>query len=201
MLLCLGGLPAIAQTPVDVRRAQVEFLDDGVYFVAAVNFELPKSLEDALQRGSPLFFVADVTLRRNRWYWRDEKIAEAQRLVRVEFVPLVRRYRVSTGGLSQNVDTLTEALQIAQRGIRLKIAERGQLAIDERYRAEFNYKLDVTRMLRLFQFGAGEQRDMQIEAERRVNFSVPEKSPEPEKPSDKALDKASDKATDKAAEK
>jgi hypothetical protein len=185
MVLLSGALFAVAQTVVEVRRAQVEFLDDGVYLVAAVGFELPKSLEEALQRGSALFFVVDATLRRNRWYWRDEKISEAQRIVRVEYVPLLRRYQVSTGGLSQNVDTLTEAIQIAQRGIRLKLAERGQLAQDERYRVEFSYRLDANRLLRLYQIGSGTQRDMQLEVERRVLFTVPE----PEKATEKAADK------------
>jgi uncharacterized protein YcfL len=197
--LVLGALLLIsassqAQTAVDVRRAQVEILEDGVYLVAAVSFELPKSLEDAVQRGSPLFFTSDAIVRRNRWYWLDEKLVEVQRVVRMEYVPLLRRYRVSTGGLNQSVDTLAEALALAQSGIRIKLAERGQLQNDERYRVDFVYKLDTSRMHRLFQIGAAAQRDMQLETERRINFRLADKimppaPPEPEKPTDKGAEK------------
>src|SRR5690349_21511013 len=42
-------------------------------FVARVS--LPKPVEDALQRGVPIYFVAEAQLLRNRWYWRDERVS------------------------------------------------------------------------------------------------------------------------------
>jgi hypothetical protein len=37
----------------------------------AARLELPRAVEDALQRGVPLYFVAEAQLLRSRWYWRD----------------------------------------------------------------------------------------------------------------------------------
>ena len=40
---------------------------------------LSHALEDALQRGVPMYFTAHVTVLRNRWYWRDERVARIAR--------------------------------------------------------------------------------------------------------------------------
>jgi hypothetical protein len=178
LLFWLAASLAHAQVEVNVQRAQIEFADDGLYFSGQVSFELPKSLEEAAQRGTPLFFTAEVAIRRNRWYWTDEKLADVIRVVRVEYLPLLRRYRVSTGGLGQTVETLNEAMALAQRGIRFKLVDRKELSPDGRYRAEFIYKLDLSRMSRLFQIGATSQREFLIEADRIFNFRVPERWPE-----------------------
>jgi hypothetical protein len=170
--LC-GMLPAAQAQGVTLRQAVVDVQDDAVYLNAAVEFELTPLLEDALHKGSALYFVADVTVTQARWYWFDRKFAEADRTVRIAFEPLLRRYRVSTGGLNQGVDTLAEALALAQRGIRLRLGERSAFKPDERYEAELSYRLDVSKLPRLFQIGAT-QREFQLSMEpRKISFRVP----------------------------
>ena len=76
----------------------------------------------------PLFFVAEAEIFRDRWYWRDRRVAHASRAGRSSYQPLTSTYRVTTvGGLSQNYPTRDEALAAISRSARWKIAEAGQI--------------------------------------------------------------------------
>lgn len=193
LALVLGPTPGHAQQAVELISANIEVQDEAVTLNAAVRFELSKTLEEALNKGAALYFIADAQVIRSRWYWLDETLHEASRTVRIAYEPLLRRYRVSTGGLMQTVDTLTEALSLAQRGIRLRLGDRNSFKAGERYRAEFSYKLDTTKLPRLFQVGVTAPRDFALELpERRIGFKGedvrrPEPAPAPQPPSRESL--------------
>ena len=99
--------------------------------------------------------MADVTVFRNRWYWRDSRVGHAERVWRLSWQPLTRQYRVSTGGLHQSFATLTDALA-SLRGISAWPSPRGQgLDTDGRYYLEFSFRLDVSQLPRPLQIGLG----------------------------------------------
>jgi Domain of unknown function (DUF4390) len=175
---------AQTQQTVELVAVSVDVQDESVVLNAAVQFELNRTMEDALSKGSPLYFVAEVAVIRSRWYWLDETVSEASRTIRIAYEPLLRRYRVSTGGLVQTVDTLNEALALAQRGIRLRLGDRNTFKADERYRAEFSYRLDTTKLPRLFQVGVTAPRDFLLELPpRRIGFKGEDvRKPEPPAP-------------------
>ena len=79
--LLLAG-PARAQgidlTAFEVTRSEGALLLD---FVAKPG--LSKAVEDAMQRGVPIYFVAQATLFRSRWYWRDERVSRVTRTWRL----------------------------------------------------------------------------------------------------------------------
>jgi hypothetical protein len=174
-LVCLACSFAQAQQSVVLRQAVIDVQDEAVYLNAAVAFELSPAIEDALLKGAPLFFEATASITRDRWYWWDARLAEVSRSVRISYEPLLRRYRVSTGGFNQTVDTLVEALTLAQRGIRLRLSDRAAFRADRSYAVEFNYRLDTTRLPRLFQIGGVAQRDFALTLEsKRIEFRVPD---------------------------
>jgi len=172
--LWLGALAA----PGGVRAAEAELTafdvsrdEDGVYLNYAVNFELGKGVEDALVKSVPLFFVAEAEVFRDRWYWRDRRIAHTVRVWKIVFQPLTSTYRVTTvGGLSQNYPTRDEALFALSRSSRWKIADAGQLD-DGRHYVEFTYRLDITLLPRPMQIGISGQSDWQLVVKRtqRIN--------------------------------
>jgi len=129
--------------------------EEGVLLSFSANFELSRGVEDALIRGVPLYFEAEVSLLQSRWYWRDRRIAHATRSWRLTYQPLTRMYRIGTGGLYQNFDTLAEALDSLRRNSRWKIAEPGQVEDDGRYYVEFSFHLDTTLLPRPMQIGIG----------------------------------------------
>ena len=145
--------------------------EDGVFLNYAVNFELGRGPDDALVKAVPLFFVAETEVFRDRWYWRDRRLAHTVRVWKIVFQPLTSTYRVTTvGGLSQNYASRDEALVALSRSSRWKVAEAGQLD-DGRHYLEFNYRLDITLLPRPMQIGISGQPDWQLAVKRtqRIN--------------------------------
>jgi hypothetical protein len=133
-------------------------------FVARVS--LTKSVEDALQRGVPVYFVAQVELRRNRWYWRDERVARVSRSWRVAYQPITGTWRVGLGGLNQTHASMQEALTAASRSAAWRLADLAQLDPDSRYSIVFSYHLDTAQLPGPLQFGLVGQSDWVLSVDR-----------------------------------
>ena len=145
--------------------------EDGLFLDYAVSFDLGKGADDALARAVPLFFVAEAEVFRDRWYWRDRRVAHTVRVWKIVFQPLTSTYRVTTvGGLSQNYPTRDDALFALSRSARWKIADPGQIEDGHHY-LEFNYRLDTTLLPRPMQIGISGQPDWQLSVKRtqRIN--------------------------------
>jgi hypothetical protein len=145
--------------------------EDGLFLDYAVSFDLGKGADDALARAVPLFFVAEAEVFRDRWYWRDRRVAHTVRVWKIVFQPLTSTYRVTTvGGLSQNYPTRDDALFALSRSTRWKIADPGQIEDGHHY-LEFNYRLDTTLLPRPMQIGISGQPDWQLSVKRtqRIN--------------------------------
>jgi Domain of unknown function (DUF4390) len=181
LLLAIG--PAVA-TPTDLTELRVERGEDGVMLSAALRFEVPPVIEDALIKGIPLFFVVEADIYRERWYWTDPRVASAARTIRLAYQPLTRRWRVnvapglisSSSGLratlNQNYDSLPEAVAAIQRLARWKIAENAEVPPDANYRLEFNFKLDQSQLPRPFQIGVAGQSDWNIATQLRERLRI-----------------------------
>jgi hypothetical protein len=171
-LLLLAGL-AQAQGSGELSQLRVERADEEILLSAQVQLDLPQAVEDALQKGLPLFFIAEAGILRERWYWYDKKIATAERHLRLAYQPLTRRWRLTVtagaikGGslglsLNQNFDSLSQALAIAKRISRWKIADAADLDSATKYRVEFRFRLDLSQLPLPFQIGALGQNDWNV---------------------------------------
>lgn len=165
----------------EVTQFQLEGSSEGLLLSAAVTFELPPSIEDALLKGVSMFFVAQADVYRERWYWTDKKVASAERSMRLVYLPLSRRWRlnVSSGSLgtirpavalNQSFDTLNEAMAVIQRLSRWKIAETDEIEPDQPHTVVFNFRLDVTQLPRPLQIGALGQADWSISVTARKPY-------------------------------
>ena len=125
-------------------------------------------MEDALHRGVPVYFVAEAQLLRNRWYWRDERVARVQRTWRVAYQPLTGNWRVGLGGLNQTHATLTEALATVSRSAGWKLADLSQIDPDKNYYVEFSYRLDNAQLPGPMQFALGGQNDWTVAGSRVI---------------------------------
>ncbi len=175
-LVLLVAVPAWAQSGgAEITQLQAERGEEGLLLSATVRFELPPPVDDALAKGIPMFFVAEATLLRERWYWYDKKVTAMARHMRLSYQPLTRRWRlvVSTTpvgnsgvALGQTFESRDEALAVVQRISRWKIAEAGDVDPDERYNVDFRFKLDLSQLPRPFQIGAVGQNDWNISVAR-----------------------------------
>jgi len=120
-----------------------------------IRLTLPKTVEDALEHGVPIYFVAQADLKRERWYWRDERVARITRQWRLAFQPLTGSWRVGLAGINQNHATLAEAVSVMSRSAGWRLADAAQIDGDSRYYVDFIYKLDTTQLPGPMQFGMG----------------------------------------------
>lgn len=178
MLLWLALMPAARAAEISILR--VERGAEGLVLNAQVNFELPAAADDALQKGIPMFFMAEATLLRDRWYWYDKEVSAAVRHMRLSFQPLTRRWRLlvssspigSTGlALGQNFDSRDDALAAVQRIAGWKIAEAADLEVDGRYSVTLRFRLDVSQLPRPFQIGAVGQAEWNLVASRSLRLT------------------------------
>lgn len=161
------ALPTRAQG-VDVLSLQVQSGGDGSLTLDyAFRLQLSRTVEDALQRGVPVYFVAQAAVYRNRWYWRDERIARSSRAWRLAYQPLTSTWRVGVGAISQNFATLPEALAVISRG-GWRLAEPGQAPADGRLYVEFVFRLDTSQLPSPMQIGLTGQADWQLGVERTL---------------------------------
>ncbi|HKX43105.1 MAG TPA: DUF4390 domain-containing protein [Burkholderiaceae bacterium] len=140
--------------------------DDGVLLSYAVNFELPRGVDEALGKAVPLFFVAEAQVFRSRWYWRDQRVGHAVRVWKIVYQPLSSTWRVTFGGLSQNYTSRDEAFAAISRGSRWKVAESGQIEEGSHHYLEFSYRLDTSLLPRPMQIGVGGQADWSLAVQR-----------------------------------
>lgn len=173
-LLALAGTAARAQTSApEASVLRLERQDDGLWLSTQLKFELPSAVEDALNKGIPIFFVAEADLLRERWYWTNKKITSTKRHMRLAYQPLTRRWRVnmaageisgSTLGLALNqaFDSLPEALNAVRRIAHWKIAEPADLEVDARHSVAFRFYLDLTQLPRPLQIGTLGQSEWSI---------------------------------------
>lgn len=169
-LLAAGPRLARAQA-VELQVFSVQRAEEGVLLSYTAEFELSRSVEDALVRGVPLYFEAQATVLQSRWYWRDRRVAQAVRTWRVTYQPLTRMYRVGTGALYQNFETLAEALDVLRRAARWRIAEAGQLDPDGSYYVEFSFRLDTSQLPRPMLLGVGGEAAWVLSVERTVRLN------------------------------
>jgi hypothetical protein len=151
--LLAGAVPAARAQGVELATLKAQREEGALVLEFAARVSLPRGVEDALGKGVPVYFVAEATLRRSRWYWRDERIARVSRSWRVAFQPLTGTWRVGLGGLNQNFATLGEALLAASRSAGWKLADLNQLDPDKSYYVDFTYRLDTTQLPSPMQFG------------------------------------------------
>lgn len=165
----------------EVVQLRTERLEDGLLLSSTVRFDLPAAVEDALAKGIPMFFVAEATILRERWYWTDKRVASATRHMRLAFQPLTRRWRLQVSAspignsgivLGQTFDSRDEALAVVQRISRWRIADAADIDTDAAHSLEFRFRLDLSQLARPFQIGAVGQSEWNISVARTQKLVV-----------------------------
>jgi hypothetical protein len=177
LLLSLAAAePALADT-IAVQRASLQADGSGWSIDARFDFDLNSSLEDAVNKGVPLYFTTDFNLSRPRWYWFDEEPVNVSQSIRLSFQPLTREYRVSTGGLQLGFSSLNEALDVIKHVTSWHVIDRNQVRPGETYNASVRMQLDIALMPKPFQIDAVNNRDWSLASDwKRFTFTAAERA-------------------------
>src|SRR5205085_6961600 len=109
LLACACASVAVHAGEIVIQEARFNTSEEGYALDADFKFELTPRLEEAVEHGVTLYFVAEFEVTRPRWYWLDEKIVIKSQTWRLNYHALTRQYRLSTGGLYQNFSSLGDA--------------------------------------------------------------------------------------------
>ena len=160
----LLALPARAEG-ILVRDAALVAADEGYYLEADFDVTLNATLEDALNKGVPLYFLLEFEIIRPRWYWLDDKVVSTQQQYRLAYNALTRQYRLGIGAFFQNFSDLNEALSFLSKVRRRQILEIGMLSRGSVYAAAVRMRLDVSQLPKPFQLNALASRDWNLSSE------------------------------------
>jgi hypothetical protein len=139
---------------IPVTSADLRIEDGEVLLDAEFDFALNATLEEALQKGVPLYFVLEFELTRARWYWLDAVVAQVSTTSRVSYNALTRQYRVSTGLLAQSFNTLQEVERFVGRATAREVIRADALSKGAKYDAAVRLRLDVNQLPKPFQVNA-----------------------------------------------
>ena len=158
-----SGRPADA---IEILRASLEPTADGDAWAlsADLTLDLSNRLAEAVNRGVPLYFVAEFVLVRPRWWWFDERTVEASQTWRLAYHALTRQYRLSLNGLQQRFDNLDDALAALARVRGWRVIDRDR-ARDGTFEASVRMRLDVSQLPKPFQLSAIIERDWNLQSE------------------------------------
>ena len=150
---------AHAAEGIAVKSVTLEPVDDGWQLEAELDIQFSPRLEEAVNRGVPLYFVVEFELARPRWYWFDEKPVQFSQTYKISYTPLLRQYRLSVGNLYQNFTRLEEVTHVLAHPRGLLVAERGAFKKDVTYQAGIRMRLDTAQLPKPFQLNAIASRD------------------------------------------
>jgi hypothetical protein len=144
---------------INVRSAVVQPSDDGWQMQAEFDIQFSPRLEEAVNRGVPLYFIVDFELARPRWYWLDEKPVQLSQTYKITYTPLLRQYRLTVGNVYQNFTRFDEVTRVLSRVRGWYVADRGSLKKDVTYQAAVRMRLDTAQLPKPFQVNAIASRD------------------------------------------
>ena len=154
-LALLAAMPLAARADtVAVKSAEIRAEEDAYVLNAEFDLSINPTLEEALQRGVPLYFLLEFEVVRPRRWWVDEKVVTTTTQYRVSFNALTRQYRVSSGLLAQTLDSLEEVERLLSRVTSRPVARRDQLSEGVGYEAAVRLRLDGNQLPKPFQVNA-----------------------------------------------
>ena len=161
LVLMLAVFMPLAQASegIVVKSATLELAEDGWALGAEFDVQFSPRLEEAVNRGVPLYFVVEFELSRPRWYWFDEKPVQFSQTYKISYTPLLRQYRLSVGNVYQNFTRFEEVTRVLSRLRNLQIADRSAFRKDATYQAGIRMRLDTAQLPKPFQLNAIASRD------------------------------------------
>ena len=160
------AVPSMASAEgITVRNAVVEQGEEGWQVNAEFDVQLGPRLEEAVNRGVPLYFVVEFEMARPRWYWFDEKPIVAQQTYKITYTPLLRQYRLSVGSVYQNFTRFDEVTRVLSRLRGWHVADKGAFKKDQVYQASLRMRLDTAQLPKPFQLNAISSRDWTLDSD------------------------------------
>lgn len=161
----LIAAPAVHADGIALKSAKVESVEEGWQLDAEFDIQFSPKLEEAVNRGVPLYFVLEFEMSRPRWYWFDEKPVRFSQTYKISYTPLLRQYRLSVGNVYQNFTSFEEVTRVLSRLRGVAIADHNAIKKDSAYQARVRLRLDTAQLPKPFQLNAIASRDWSLSSD------------------------------------
>lgn len=163
-LLLLSAAAALGEG-LEIKYAELDPTEESYLLKADLEISLTPPVEDALNKGVPLNFVADFELKRPRWYWFDEVIASAQQTIRLSYHALTRQYELKVNSQHKIFSSFAEAKHELETLRDWKVADRGLLKKHQTYVAALRMRLDTSLLPKPLQVNALASKDWTLDSD------------------------------------
>jgi len=150
---------------IEVKSAELAVVDEALVLKAYLEIGLSPALEDALNKGVPLNFVAEFELKKPRWYWLDEVIVTAQQPIRLSYHALTRQFQLAGNGQYQNFSSLNDARRELGRLQGWPVVEKGWAKKRTVHVAGLRMRLDLAQLPKPLQVNALASKDWNLDSE------------------------------------
>jgi hypothetical protein len=157
--------PGVHAEGITLKAARVTAVEEGWQLDAEFDIQFSPKLEEAVNRGVPLYFVLDFEMTRPRWYWFDEKPVHFSQTYKISYTPLLRQYRLSVGNVYQNFTTFDEVTRVLSKLRGVAIADHNAIKKDSAYQASVRLRLDTAQLPKPFQLNAIASRDWSLSSD------------------------------------
>jgi Domain of unknown function (DUF4390) len=188
IVMAVPLLASAQENEAEVTQLKLQRSDEGIFLTANLKFELSTTVQDALLKGVPIYFLAELSILKERWYWLDAVQLKAQRAYRLAYQPLTRRWRLTVANvapgksladanaaaaaLSQSFDGLPEALRAIQYLAQWRVAQASEIEPGLQGRLEFAFRLDWNQLPRSFQIGSMGRNDWRVSIQRNQRLQL-----------------------------
>ena len=162
---------ALGAQAAQIKSAELLPADDWYYLYTDIDLNLPKALEDALNKGISLNFMLELEVTKPRWYWLDETVASVRQNIRISYHALTRQYHYSGHQGNRTFISLNEAKEEMQHIAEWKVLDRSLLKKGVTYQAAVRIRLDVNQLPKPLQVEALSSKDWNFNSD-WYHFSV-----------------------------
>lgn len=165
MALWLAAISPVHAEGIETKSAELELVEEALILNAELDINLNTTLEDALNKGVPLNFVAEFELKRPRWYWLDETVSAAQQHIRLSYHALTRQYQLNVNNQQRNFSGLNEARRELGRLRDWPVVKRSQIKDKQNYVAALRFRLDLTQLPKPLQVNALASKEWNLDSD------------------------------------
>lgn len=153
LALCCFALHAAADG-VRIKSAELVSSGEGYQLNADFEIEFSAEVEEAINKGVPLNFLAEFQLLAPRRYWFDDEITSSSQRIRLSYHALSRQYLLNHSQHQKSFATLQEAIEELAHMRDWIVVEKSQVSKGEDYQAILRFRLDPSRLPKPLQLEA-----------------------------------------------
>ncbi len=145
LLTVLGFMPAASRADFTIQYAQTRLVDTLYVLDANLDYQLSDSALEALKSGVTLTFVLSIEVKRERWYFLNQRLLELKQRYQLRYHALSNKYVLTytNTGIQENFSSVSAALATMGRLTDFPLIDSYLVKQTETYWVALQTQLDI----------------------------------------------------------